>query len=185
MNAVKTIPVYVVALGTIALLLIPFIAMQFTSEVQWSLFDFLLMGAILFTIGMAFRFLIGRSGKLSYRLGVALAVGTTFFMIWANLAVGLIGAGANAGNLMYGGVLLVGIVSVFVSGFTPRGMERAMYVVLAALVVHTIVALGAGMADYPSSSTVEILGVNGFFVFFYTLAAMFFRFTSLHSSEQA
>ncbi|RZL46831.1 MAG: hypothetical protein EOP00_13805, partial [Pedobacter sp.] len=39
--------------GVVAgILVIPFIAMQFTNEVNWDLADFLIMGALLFTTGV-------------------------------------------------------------------------------------------------------------------------------------
>jgi hypothetical protein len=164
-----------VALGTVGLLLIPLVTMQFSDNVQWSAFDFALMGMLIFTTGLVLRLLLNKAGHLAFRLGSIAAVGTTFLLIWANLAVGLIGAGANLGNLMYMGVVAVVLVGTSLARFKAQGMERAMYAAVVALVVLATVALLAGMQDYPGSSESEIVAVNGFFALLYLVAGLLFR----------
>ena len=73
------------------LLLIPFIAMQFTSEVDWSPFDFLVMGILLLGTGLAFELVLRKVKKTEHRIALSLAVLVIFFLIWAELAVGIIG----------------------------------------------------------------------------------------------
>ena len=84
---------------TAAILLIPFVAMQFTEEVNWSASDFIIMGAIIFTVGTSFAYVLSKGANLMYKAGVVVAFGTTFFLIWSNLAVGIIGSGPNFANL--------------------------------------------------------------------------------------
>src|SRR5690606_16550958 len=43
-----------VAIGTLSLLMIPWIAMFFTDSVQWSVIDFVIMGILLFSTGLAY-----------------------------------------------------------------------------------------------------------------------------------
>ncbi len=73
------------------LLLIPLIAMQFSTDVQWTGGDFLVMGALLTGIGLtaeyALRKIKTRNGRI-LALALLLAV---FLLIWAELAVGIFG----------------------------------------------------------------------------------------------
>ena len=177
MNAARKINISVqtVALITAGILLVPFLIMQFTNEVNWSLFDFLIMGGIIFGSGLALRYFVNQSDQLAYRIGIALAIGTTFLLIWANLAVGLIASGANTANLMYIGVIGIGITGAFMTRLAAKGAERTMYAIVLGLVLHTIIALGIGAHKLPGSSPMEIFMVNGFFIFLYLCAALAFR----------
>ena len=105
-------------------------------------------------------------------------------MIWANLAVGLIGSGTNPGNLMYFGVVAVGIIGIVLSRFSPGGMERAMYITALMLVLVVGIALFANMDEYPGSSVDEIVGVNGFFATLFTVSGSLFRFAARKQSPK-
>lgn len=100
-----------VALLTALILCIPLVAMQFTDEVKWSIVDFIIMGILIFSTGFAYVLLTRSSSTIIHRAAVALAIGSTFLLIWVNLAVGLIGSGPNAANLMY-----IGIVAIIIIG---------------------------------------------------------------------
>lgn len=77
-----------IALGTAAILSIPLIAMQFTSEVNWDLSDFVIMGIVLF--GMGFLFVhIARVAPRKYRTLIGIAITLITLYIWAELAVGI------------------------------------------------------------------------------------------------
>ncbi|MDM8172877.1 MULTISPECIES: hypothetical protein [Olivibacter] len=166
-----------VACVTLFLLLIPFVAMHFTNEVNWSSLDFIIMGALIFGTGISFTWLVRRSPNLMYRIAISIMVVATFLMIWANLAVGLIGSGPNIGNLMYIAVAIVVIVGSLLSQFKAAGMERAMYVTVLTLVVLATIALLAGMQHH-GSSVIEILGVNGFFAGLFLVSAALFHYAA-------
>lgn len=77
-----------VPMTTVALLLIPLVAMQFTREVNWSPGGFLVMGALLFSVGTVFV-LLARKLDRRYRPLVALACLGALHWVWAKLAVGV------------------------------------------------------------------------------------------------
>jgi hypothetical protein len=79
------------------LLLIPLIAMQFTDEVNWSFFDFVLAGILLLGTGLAGELAIRKVRNKNYRLGILAVIGLALFLIWAELAVGIFGT-PFAGN---------------------------------------------------------------------------------------
>lgn len=173
-----------VALMTFAILLIPFLAMRFTNEVDWSVSDFTIMGVLLFGAGLAFVLLSNYATHLVYKVAAGLALCATFFMIWANLAVGLIGAGPNLGNLMYIGVVGIAILGAVRSRFIAKGMERAMFATAFAIVLVAVIALLTDMDTYPGSAVKEILMVNGFFASLYTLSGILFRYVSHTSAHR-
>jgi hypothetical protein len=76
------------AIGTSFLLLIPFIAMQFTSEVDWTLGDFVAMGVLTFGITSMFV-LVARKVQRKNRFAVGVAFALAFLWLWAELAVGV------------------------------------------------------------------------------------------------
>jgi len=75
--------------GTI--LLIPLIAMQLTNEVNWSLFDFIIMGAMLTITGLLGEIIFKKVKKYKHRVAFYVVVAIIFLLIWAELAVGIFG----------------------------------------------------------------------------------------------
>lgn len=73
------------------LLSIPFIAMQFTNEVNWSPFDFLIMGILLTGTITSCDFIVRRIKNSKHKILICGAIVVLFFLIWAELAVGIFG----------------------------------------------------------------------------------------------
>lgn len=74
------------------LLTIPLIAMQFTTEVQWELLDFVIAAAILISVGMFIAFVMNQPVLQKYRWFIISAVVLVFVLLWMELAVGLFGS---------------------------------------------------------------------------------------------
>jgi len=74
------------------LLLLPLLAMQFTEEVRWDAADFAHFGAMLLGAGCAFEVAFHRMRRRSYRIAIGLFIVTTFILLWAEAAVGIVGA---------------------------------------------------------------------------------------------
>ena len=79
------------------LLIIPLIAMQLTDEVEWSLFDFIIMGTLLLITGLMGEIIFKKVKKYKHRVILYVVVAIIFFLIWAELAVGIFGT-PFAGN---------------------------------------------------------------------------------------
>jgi peptidoglycan/LPS O-acetylase OafA/YrhL len=73
------------------LLLIPLVAMQFTNEVNWTLFDFIVAGFLLLGTGLLFEFASRKVRNPTYRIAICLTILTTLVLIWLELAVGIFG----------------------------------------------------------------------------------------------
>ena len=80
-----------IVLAVALLLLIPFIAMQFTDEVKWDLPDFVMMGVLLLGTGLMCELVIRKVKKLQHRIVICAALVVAFLLIWAELAVGIFG----------------------------------------------------------------------------------------------
>jgi peptidoglycan/LPS O-acetylase OafA/YrhL len=81
----------------IGLLLIPFIAMQFSTNVNWSLFDFIVAAVVLFGTGLLLDLIVSKVKKIEYRIAICIIVLAVLGLIWAELAVGIFGTPV-AGN---------------------------------------------------------------------------------------
>ncbi|KAA0208500.1 MAG: hypothetical protein EDM69_07825 [Chlorobiota bacterium] len=71
--------------------MIPLIAMQFTNEVDWSIGDFLIMGILLFGTGTLCEIVFRKTRRITYRVLFTFGLLLIFFLIWAELAVGIFG----------------------------------------------------------------------------------------------
>lgn len=86
-----------IPLIAISLLLIPFVAMQFSDDVNWSAFDFLIMGVMLLLAGSGIEWILRKQNKISKKIIYILIVLFIFILLWAEMAVGLFGS-CIAGN---------------------------------------------------------------------------------------
>ncbi len=73
------------------LLLIPFIAMQFTNDVNWKIFDFLVAGVLLIGTGLTLEFILRKVKTIRYRVLLGITLILVLILIWAELAVGIFG----------------------------------------------------------------------------------------------
>ena len=80
---------FIILLASVIPLLIPLIAMQFTDEVNWTLIDFIVGGALLFGTGFLCEFALRKLNKIKYRIAACLLILIALFLIWAELAVGI------------------------------------------------------------------------------------------------
>jgi peptidoglycan/LPS O-acetylase OafA/YrhL len=79
----------VILLTVAVILLIPFIAMQFTNEVNWTLFDFVIAGILLLATGFICELAIRKIKNIKYRIAICITVLVIIFLVWADLSVGI------------------------------------------------------------------------------------------------
>ena len=158
-----------VALATASILLIPLLTAP-----AWSLADFVVAGALIFGTGLTYALVARKAGNMAYRAAVGVAL-AALLLVWINLAVGVIGTEDELANLMYVGVLFVGIVGAIVARFRPDGMARALLAAALAQALVAVIALIAGLG-HPASPPLEILGVSGFFVTLFVGSALLIRY---------
>lgn len=79
-------------LTPLSLILIPLFGNIFSNQVNWSLFDFVIMGFLLVLFGISIHFILGRIQIKTLRIVLIIFVIVIFLMIWAELAVGVFGS---------------------------------------------------------------------------------------------
>lgn len=83
----------VIIYSAVAIVLsIPLIAMQFTSEVNWTASDFLVMEGLLFASALAIDFVLKKVKTFKSRLILVFGILALLILIWAELAVGIFGS---------------------------------------------------------------------------------------------
>ena len=123
-----------------ALLMLPLIAMRFTTDVNWTASDFVAAGIMLGGAGLGTEFLVRRSCSHAYRIGATVAVLGALLTVWVNLAVGMIGDEDNPYNLLFFGVIVTALLGMILARFKAAGMAGAMLV--AGIAQATVAAFG-------------------------------------------
>ncbi|HET6435923.1 MAG TPA: hypothetical protein VFG18_09515 [Xanthomonadaceae bacterium] len=159
------------------LLLLPAIAMRFTSEVDWGPEDFIVMGAMLATACGAYELATRLSGSTAYRAGAAVAIMGGFLVVWVNLAVGMLGSENNPENLIFAGVLAIGVIGALAARFRAAGMVHALHATALAQAATVLYALVSGHA--------AVAPHIALFVLPWLLSAQLFRLAARGASPAA
>ena len=161
-----------IMLAAAFLLLLPLLAMQLSDEVVWGVADFAVAWVLLAGAGLTYRLATRKAGSIAYRAAVGVAVATGLTLVWMNLAVGLIGSEENPANLMYGGVLAVGIIGAIFARLRPHGMALALFATALAQILVGVIALIAGLGF---ALILNALILNGFFAALWVGSALLFQ----------
>lgn len=73
------------------LLLMPFIGNLVSDEANWGLFDFIVAGVLLLGTGLLCELVLRQVKSTQYRIAVVAVILVALFLIWAELAVGILG----------------------------------------------------------------------------------------------
>jgi len=161
--------------GAVFAWLVP-VAAKLTLDIPWTTFDFIAWAVMLLVAAGICEISLRLSGSLAYRAGVVVATGTSFLIVWSNLAVGIIGNENNPLNQIFFGVIAIALVGAFVARFSPKGMALAMAVTAAAQFATAFVALAYEHI---------VFGIVGVFSLGWLLAAWLFREAARTRTESA
>lgn len=73
------------------ILIIPLIAMQFTSEVNWDATDFLVAAVLLFGVVSLIELSLRNIKKAKYRTPIIIGIIILLLLVWMELGVGIFG----------------------------------------------------------------------------------------------
>ncbi|WP_331010070.1 hypothetical protein [Sphingomonas sp.] len=157
--------------GAAILLLLPLIAMQFTTEVRWDGADFALFAAMLAAAAGAYECLSARVENIAYRAAAGIAIVAAFLLIWANLAVGIVGSDNDPANRLFYAPPVIGIIGALVARFRAPGMAATLLAVAAA----QLLCGGIALADAPQPQYVVVVAVTIAFTALWVASAALFR----------
>jgi hypothetical protein len=124
--------------------------------------------------GLTYQLVV--AGKLSnqaYRFGVGVALAAVLLLVWMNAAVGGI-LGDDPANMMYFGVLLVGLIGAIIARLEPRGMARALFATAFAMVLVPAVALLIGTPAF-ANGVAAVFGLHACYAMLFVGSALLFR----------
>lgn len=156
------------------LLAAPLVAMQFTNDVVWTPLDFAFAGALIGGVGLGLELAVRRTGDAAYRAAAALALAATFFLVWINGAVGIIGDDNDATQL-YGLVPAVALLGAALAGFRPAGLAWAMTAAALAQAGVPVAAWLVWPAQRPAVLAPEVIGLTVVFTGLWLVSAALFR----------
>jgi len=162
--------------GTAAFLwLLPLVAMQFTTEVN--LVETVAYGVILLAAAGTYELALAlRTRNSAYRIAAGVALAAAFLLGWVNGAVGIIGNEGQPANLMYSGVIAVGLIGTLVARFRPPGLSRVLIVVaLAQALVPVIALIIWPQVSWGAAGMLGVFALNAFFVMLFAGSALLFR----------
>ena len=178
MTSRNLLPVLLVPTGVV---LIPFLAMLFQVEGwAWSPADFVIAWVLIAGVMLAYKLLAAKAVDRSYRAGTALTLLTGLGLIWINGAVGVIGSENNPANLLYAGVLLVGVAGALRARLQARAMAQTLVAMAVTQLLVPVVALAFGSNDF-SPGVLPVMALNLMFVASFLLAAWLFRRAHQHT----
>jgi hypothetical protein len=165
------------------LLLIPGLAMLLNAEGwDWDAADFIVMWLILASGVAAYKLVSARAPNRSYRMAAGIAATTGVVLVWMNAAVGLIGSEDNPANLMYAGVLAIGILGAASARMRASGMAHALAATAVAQFMVPIIAFIIWRPEF-SPGVVKVLVLNFIFVLLFSGSALLFRRSDTQSSR--
>lgn len=142
---------------------------------SWDALDFAVAAALLTGVAGTLWLASRITDNRAYRTGIGVALLGAFLLVWVNGAVGIIGSANNDANLMFFGVLAVGVISAVLAAFQPWGMARAMLATAAAQVAVAVIAVTAGLGTSGPAWPKDVLALTAFFTALWLLSAKLFQ----------
>ena len=118
-------------------------------------------------------FVMKKMGNRAYQLAFGLAIAAVLLLVWINVAVGGI-LGDNPANMMYFGVLLVGLAGATIARLEPKGMSHALFATAFAILLVPLVAWMIGTPAF-ANGFAAVLGLHACFAWLFAGSALLFR----------
>ena len=166
-----------VALGALAVLMVPIVAAQFVKDWHWGVGGFLRVYVVFFLTGMAFALIARRMGAWSYKAAVGLALFGGLALAWSTMV-----QTADSGHperLWYLSALAVGLIGALLARLKARGLALTLFAMAATLALIAVMLPSGAPPDLALRMAVG----HGVFVALFLVSGLMFRHASLEGSK--
>ena len=162
-----------VALGALAVWMVPLVASQFVEDWHWGVGGFGRVYVLFFATGMVIALIARRMGVWSYKAGVGLAMVTGFALGWSTMVQ--VADSGHPENLVYYSVLVVGIVGALLARLQARGLAYTLFAMSATFALIVVVLPWGAPPDLARDMAIG----HGVFAALLTTSGLLFRHASL------
>ena len=162
-----------VALGALAVLMVPLVASRVVEGWNWSAGSFVFVYALFFATGMVYALIARKMGVWSYKAGVGLALVAGFALGWSTMVH--VADSEHPQNLVYHSVLVVGAIGACLARLKAPGLAWTLFAMAATLALIAVM-LPSGAPPYLARNMA--IG-HGVFVALFTASGVLFRHASL------
>jgi hypothetical protein len=166
-----------VALGALAVLMVPLVASQVVEGWHWSAGSFVFVYVLFFATGMAYALIARKMGAWSYKAGVGVALVAGFALGWSNMVQ--VADSGHPENLVYYSVLAVGVVGALLARLQARGLARTLFVMAATLALIAVILPSGAPPDMARRMAIG----HGVYVVLFIASGLMFRHASLAQSK--
>lgn len=138
----------------------------------------LLLGAM----GLTVQLVKEGTRNHAYRCAIGVAVAAVFLLVWMNAAVGGI-LGDDPANMMYFGVLLVGLSGAIIARLEPAGMANTLCAAAFAVMLVPAVAWMIGTPAV-ANGVPAVFGLHAGFAALFVGSALLFRRAGVSARAQ-
>jgi hypothetical protein len=166
-----------VALVSLGLLMVPFVAAQFVKDWHWGVGGFVRAYVLFFLTGMVYAVIARKMGSWSYKAGVGVALVAGFALGWSTMV-----QTADSGHperLWYLSVLVVGFIGACLARLKAPGLAVTLFAMAAVLALISVV-LPSGA---PSDMALRMAIGHGVFVALFVASGLLFRHASVARLE--
>jgi hypothetical protein len=160
------------ALVTAGVLLIPLWGNTYVDGWNWPWYTFVFAGTVVFCAAITYQLVTKTMSNAAYRFAVGLAIATAFVLTWMNWILTI---DVNHLNVMYLGVVVVGLVGAAIARLRARGMARALVGMAIAQMLVPFVALVFWKTSVAGGGPFSVFGLNGVCIVLFAISALLFR----------
>jgi hypothetical protein len=166
-----------VALGALAVLMVPLVASRVVEGWNWSAGSFVFVYVLFFGTGMVYAVIARKMGAWSYKAGVGVALVAGFALGWSNMVQ--VADSGHPENLVYYSVLAVGVVGALLARLEARGLARTLFVMAATLALIAVILPSGAPPDMARRMAIG----HGVYVVLFIASGLMFRHASLVRSK--